>query len=175
MTRLMRISKAGADFIKGWEGLETEAYRDIAGVWTIGYGHTEGFQSGRFNQATVIDAGEADALLREDLRAREEAVRRLVKVPLNQNEFDALVSFEFNTGGLERSTALRRLNAGKRLAAAEALTWWNKATIGGRKTTVPGLARRRAAEAVLFLKPSDPSRRDRCGFGRQRFKPLRPV
>jgi lysozyme len=149
----MRTSRNGVDFIKRWEGLETKAYRDVAGVWTIGYGHTEGFRDGRFGPDAKIKAFEAETLLREDLTPREDIVARLVKVQVNQNEFDALVSFEFNTGGLHRSTALRRLNNENRLGAAEALTWWNKATIAGEIVTVPGLVRRRAAEAVLFLKP----------------------
>lgn len=148
----IKTSDAGVDFIRRWEGLETSAYRDIAGVWTIGYGHLAGFRDGRFGCDSVIDEAAAEALLRADLAPREETVRTLVRVSLNQQEFDALVSFEFNTGALARSTALRRLNAGNRLAAAEALTWWNKATIDGALRIVPGLVRRRAAEALLFLK-----------------------
>ncbi len=147
------ISPDGVAFIKQWEGLETSAYRDVAGVWTIGYGHTAGFREGRFDPASKIDERQADALLRADLAAREATVRRLVALTLNQHEFDALVSFEFNTGALARSTALRLLNAGDRAAAANALTWWNKATVNGELTAVPGLVRRRAAEAALFLKP----------------------
>lgn len=150
----MRVSQSGVQFIKRWEGCELAAYRDIAGVWTIGYGHTEGFRAGRFCAQSRIDALEAETLLRSDLRSREETVEHLVSATLNQNEFDALVSFEFNTGGLARSTALRRLNRGHRVSAAEALTWWNKATVGGKTVIVPGLTRRRAAEAVLFLKPA---------------------
>ena len=149
---IMATSDAGAAFIRRWEGLATTAYRDVAGVWTIGYGHTAGFREGRFGPVSVIDAAEAETLLRYDLVSREETVRRLVRVDVNQHEFDALVSFEFNTGALARSTALRRLNDGNRLAAAEALTWWEKATIDGVLTVVPGLVRRRAAEAVLFLR-----------------------
>ncbi len=148
-----RTSNAGVAFIKKWEGLETKAYRDVAGVWTIGYGHTEGFRDGRFGPGDKIRPFEADMLLREDLKSREETVSELVAVALNQNEFDALVSFEFNTGGLRRSTALRRLNEDNRMGAADALTWWNKARIDDELVAVRGLTRRRAAEAMLFLKP----------------------
>ena len=149
---MMHTSSNGISFIKRWEGLVTKAYRDIAGIWTIGYGHTAGFRDGRFNKSTTLSNKEAELLLRADLASREDTVRRLVRVSLNQNEFDALVSFEFNTGALHRSTALKLLNARNRPAAAEALTWWNKARIGEQLTEVPGLTRRRAAEAELFLR-----------------------
>lgn len=148
----MKISDGGVDFIRRWEGLATSAYCDIAGVWTIGYGHTAGFRDGRFRYDSVIDPGAAELLLRADLAPREETVCRLVRVGLDQHAFDALVSFEFNTGALARSTALRRLNEHDRQGAAEALTWWSKATIDGVLRDVPGLQRRRAAEARLLLK-----------------------
>jgi len=150
---MMEISDEGVAFIKRWEGLRLSAYRDVAGVWSIGYGHTVSFRDGLFDEATSIDEAEADVLLRQDLRHFTTRGNALVRVPLNQNEFDALVSFDFNTGGLERATALTRLNAENRLGAAEALTWWNKARIGGKLMVVEGLARRRAAEAGLFLRP----------------------
>ncbi len=146
---MMRASDRCVDFIRRWEGLETEAYRDVAGVWTIGYGHT----GPDARPGATITEGEAEVLLRRDLVSREQTVDRLVDVALSQNEFDALVSFEFNTGGLACSTALNRLNKGDRLGAAEALCWWNKARINGDLREVEGLTRRRAAEAVLFLTP----------------------
>lgn len=143
----MRTSENGVAFIKEWEGLELQAYQDIAGVWTIGYGHTgSGVAPGR-----KISECEAVRLLAEDLRAREARVASLVAVALAQHEFDALVSFEFNTGGLSRSTALVRLNQGDREGAAEALTWWNKSSVSGALREVRGLTRRRRAEAALFL------------------------
>lgn len=153
MTGLMRASRRGVDFIKRWEGLELVAYRDVAGVWTIGYGHT----GPDIDPGATITEAEAETLLRRDLVSREETVSGLVCVPLNQHEFDALVSFEFNTGGLVRSTTLKRLNKGDRPGAAEALAWWNKARIDGQLVEVAGLTRRRAAEAVLFLTPLRPA------------------
>ncbi len=149
----VRTSPDGVAFIKCWEGLEKRAYLDVAGVWTIGYGHTAGFRDGRFGPASEISEPQAESLLRADLASREGAVRRLVTAAVNRHEFDALVSFEFNTGALARSTALRRLNAGDRVGAAEALTWWNKARVDGALTVIHGLVRRRAAEAALFLTP----------------------
>ncbi|MEO0879876.1 MAG: lysozyme [Pseudomonadota bacterium] len=156
----MRISQNGVELLKKFEGLETRAYEDIAGIVTIGYGHTGAYPSGFRLKGSVqlgdeITEAEAEELLRADLRPREQAVERLTSVPLNQNEFDALVSFVYNVGenAYRNSTARRRLNKEDRDGAAEALTWWNKATIGGVLRPVKGLTRRRAAEAALFTTP----------------------
>ena len=149
----MKTSQDGIDLIKRFEGLELEAYQDIAGIWTIGYGHIETARPGM-----RISEAEAETLLQRDLKPREQAVGRLVSVDLNQNEFDALVSFVYNVGvnAFRRSTARRRLNSGDRIGAADALTWWNKATVGGVLREVTGLTRRRAAERALFLTPANP-------------------
>ncbi len=149
----MRTSENGIALIKRWEGLELQSYQDIAGVWTIGYGHTE---TAGPNQK--ISEREAEELLRRDLEPRERAVGDLTSVPLNQNEFDALVSFVYNVGAgaYRNSTARKRLNRGDRVGAAEALTWFSKATIGGVLREVNGLKRRRAAEQALFLTPVNP-------------------
>lgn len=149
----MKISQNGVDLIKRFEGLELEAYQDIAGIWTIGYGCTRTEYAYEGNRITEA---EAERLLRLDLASREETVTRVVRAPLNQNQFDALVSFEFNTGGLSGSTALARLNGSPPdyIGAAEALTWWNKAKVGGVLREVQGLTRRRAAEKELFLTPA---------------------
>jgi lysozyme len=149
----MRTSENGIALIKRWEGLELESYQDIVGVWTIGYGHTE---TAGPNQK--ISEREAEELLKRDLEPRERAVGDLTSVPLNQNEFDALVSFVYNVGvnAYRNSTARKRLNRGDRVGAAEALTWFNKATIGGVLREVNGLKRRRASEQALFLTPVNP-------------------
>lgn len=148
----MRVSHNGVYLIKRFEGLELEAYRDIAGVWTIGYGCTRPEYAYEGNRITEA---EAERLLRLDISSREKTVDDVVRPPLNQNQFDALVSFEFNSGGLAGSTALARLNGNPpdHIGAADALTWWNKATVNGVKREVMGLTRRRAAEQELFLTP----------------------
>ncbi len=150
----MKISARGIELIKQFEGLELEAYQDIAGVWTIGYGHT----GSDVEPGMRISEREAEALLRRDLKSRENAVENFTSVDLNQNEFDALVSFVYNVGAeaYRRSTARRRLNRNDRLGAADALTWWNKATVGGVLREIAGLTRRRAAERALFLTPTNP-------------------
>lgn len=150
----MKTSENGVNLIKRFEGLELEAYQDIAGIWTIGYGHT----GDDVTPGMTITAAQAEAMLRRDLGPREAAVSDAVKVQLNQNEFDALVSFVYNVGAaaFRGSTALGRLNAypSDRIGAAEALTWFNKATVGGVLREVMGLTRRRAAEKELFLTPA---------------------
>jgi lysozyme len=144
---LMKTSALGVALVKQFEGLRTCAYLDAAGIWTIGYGHTgDDVRSG-----VRIDAAEAEALLRQDLAAAEEAVHALVTQPLAQPSFDALVSFVFNIGAaaFAGSTLLRKLNAGDIEGAAAEFERWRYA--GGR--VLPGLLRRRIAERTLFLSP----------------------
>ncbi|GJL92008.1 glycoside hydrolase family protein [Hyphococcus sp.] len=149
----MKISESGIALLKRFEGLELEAYQDIAGIWTIGYGHT----GPDVQPGMKISERDAEELLRRDLKPREQAVASAAKPPLNQNEFDALVSFVYNVGAnaYRGSTALKRLNKGDRIGAADALTWWNKATVDGVLREVVGLTRRRAAERALFLTPTE--------------------
>lgn len=140
-----RVNAAGLDLIRRYEGLRLTAYLCPAGVWTIGYGHTGDVQPGQ-----TITRERADELLRADLRNAEGAVSRLIRVPLSDNEFSALVSFAFNCGigALEGSTLRRHLNGGLRLAAAG--EFWRWCYGGGRR--LEGLVRRRADERALFLK-----------------------
>lgn len=149
----MKTSARGIALIKKWEGLELEAYQDIAGVWTIGYGHTASAKPGLVWTEQI-----AEAALTRDLESREDAVARLVTAPLTQNRFDALVSLIYNIGigAFQTSTVRKRINRGDSDAAiAEAWGWFNKATIGGVLREVTGLKRRRAAEIALFLEPQD--------------------
>ena len=140
----MKTSQAGIDLIKSFEGLYLNAYEDVVGIWTIGYGHTGDVQSGE-----TISEEEAEMLLAGDLEESEEAVERYVTVDLEQHEFDALVSFTFNcgAGALKSSTLLKLLNNGNRQGAAAQFLRWDKA--GGKR--VAGLTRRRKAEMEMFL------------------------
>ena len=137
-------SQAAIDLVKASEGLRLEAYQDAGGVWTIGYGHTRDVQPG-----DVITQQQADDFLQADLAEAAEAVASLVKVPLNQGQFDALCDFVFNLGegDLERSTLLRLLNAGNYQAAAQQFRVWVMAA----GEVLPGLVKRRAAERDLFV------------------------
>jgi len=140
----MKISNTGIDFIKRWEGLRLTAYRCPAQVWTIGYGHTKTARRGM-----TITEKEAERLLRQDVEVYEYSVRKLVQVELNQNQYDALVSFCFNVGrgAFAQSTLLRVLNEGNYQRTAREFHKWVHA---GRKV-LPGLVARREAESEMFL------------------------
>lgn len=140
----MSTSDAGINFIKQFEGLRLKAYKDVVGVWTIGYGTTKGVKSGQ-----EITEVEAEKFLRADVTEFEAAVNKVVKVPLAQHEFDALVSFAYNVGktALANSSLLTLLNAGERARAADQFLRWDKAK--GR--VIAGLTRRRNAERAMFL------------------------
>lgn len=149
----MQISDAGVALVKSFEGYLTlqkdgscVAYLCPAKVPTIGWGCTEGVSLGM-----RWSAAEAESGLRRELAKFEAGVSRLVTVEINQNEFDALVSFSYNVGlgALQKSSLLKKLNAGDRAGAAAAFGLWNK---GGGKV-LNGLVARRAREAALFLKP----------------------
>lgn len=141
----MEISQNGIDLIKRFEGCRLAAYRCPAGVWTIGYGHTgKDVYSG-----LMITQEQAEMLLKKDISAHANYVSRLVKVSLNQNQFDALVSFEFNVGcgNFGNSTLLKLLNQGRYIDAANQFARW-KYTNG---KMCLGLEKRRLAEKELFL------------------------
>ena len=139
----MNYSDAGLDLTEESEGCRLIAYQDSVGVWTIGYGHTRGVVSGM-----TCTQAQAEAWLREDILSAIADVNRLVKVPLTQGEFDALVDFDFNLGGgaLRGSTLLRLLNGGDHAGAAEQFERWDRA--GGH--VLAGLLRRRLAEEAEF-------------------------
>jgi lysozyme len=139
----MITSAAGIALIKRFEGLRTAAYRDAAGVLTIGYGHTSKAGPPLVHEGMTITPREADMILSRDVRKFEERVAKAVKVPLNQAQFDSLVSFIFNTGRLEDTTLLRVLNRGDYAAVPAQMMRWTRA--GGK--TLQGLVNRRAAEA----------------------------
>lgn len=146
----MRTSANGRKFIEQFEGLYLKTYNDGTGVMTIGYGHTSSAGAPKVYRGQTITEEQADSILSSDLGKVEDQVNSLVKVSINQNQFDALVSFHFNTGALGRSTVLKKLNAGDYNGAADALLLYNRG--GGR--VMAGLVRRRQAERKLFLTPS---------------------
>jgi len=138
------LSNQGAKFIAGFEGFRADAYWDQWGsVWTIGFGHTGGVRPGE-----KVTKEQALKVLREDAATAGQAVKDLVDVELSQKQFDALVSFCFNLGGgaLAESTLLKKLNRGDYKGAQHQFGRWVHA--GGQ--VLPGLVKRRAAEARLF-------------------------
>lgn len=139
----MIISKNGLDLIKQFESLQLKAYKCSANVWTIGYGHTKNVKEG-----DRISQDQANCFLMQDLYSVERAIVRLVKVKLNQNQFDALCSLIFNIGisAFNKSTLLAKLNKEDYVGAAEQFRRWNKVN----NVVMAGLVRRRQAEEDLF-------------------------
>jgi lysozyme len=150
----MKHTKNATDIITVSEGLKLTAYQDQNKIWTIGYGHTGSHTA----PGTVITQEQALSLLDDDVSMTEKAINSLVTVPLNQNQFDALVSFVFNIGsghfagsikhGMKPSTTFVKLQQSDYKGAADAILFWNKA--GGK--VAGGLVTRRAKERELFLR-----------------------
>lgn len=141
--KIMKISEKGLDLIKFYEGCGYNAYKCAAGVLTIGYGHTKGVKEG-----DLITQQEADALLLHEMDEYEGYINNMVTVDLEQNQFDALVSWVFNLGSsnLSSSTLLKKINNKEFDAVPEQIKRWNKA--GGK--VLDGLIKRRNSEALLF-------------------------
>lgn len=144
----MQMTDNGLLALVRHEGIVPGPYRDVKQVWTFGLGHTAA--AGVPDPATMprgmpadLDAGlrEAFRLFRADLAAYEAEVLRAVRVPLEPHEFDALVSFHYNTGGIAKAALTRHLNAGDRAAAAAAFMGWLKPV---------AIRPRREAERDLF-------------------------
>ena len=135
----MKISKKGIDLIKKFEGCSLVAYKCPSGIWTIGYGHTGGVEKGQ-----KITQKEADSYFINDIKRFELYVEDNVKIKLNQNQFDALVSFTYNCGVAN----LRKLTNNRNTAAiAAAIPLYNKSN--GK--TLEGLKKRRQEEYELFI------------------------
>ena len=143
---MRRINDEGLALIKRWEGLKLEAYRDVGGVLTIGYGST----GSHVHAGLKITESQAEAMLVRDLQRFEKAVDLAVKVDLTDNQFAALVSLAFNigVGAFQGSTLLKVLNAGRYDDVPAQFMRWNK--VG--KKVVDGLTNRRAAECGLWAK-----------------------
>lgn len=155
----MKTSPNGIQFIENEEGVILYAYDDfddkrvtpgqnVRGTLTIGTGHTSAAGAPKVVPGMTITKAQADQILANDLAKVEDTINKATKVALTQNQFDALVSFQFNTGGYTRSSVLRKLNAGDYQGAADALLQWSKAN--GNPTL---LLNRRKRERALFLQP----------------------
>jgi lysozyme len=150
------------DIIQVYEDLKLKAYICPTGYPTIGYGHRL-IENERIGGKIVhllknrlnynISKDEADRLFLEDIRNKESFVKALVKVPLNENQFSALVSFVFNVGqeAFRKSTLLKLLNAGDYSSVPKQLDRWVYGTVNNEKVILGGLKRRREAEGKLFM------------------------
>ncbi|MFI5163180.1 MAG: lysozyme [Sphingobacteriales bacterium] len=155
----MKLSNQGIKLIKGFEGLRLSAYRDIAGIWTIGYGSTCYHDGQSVKPGDKLESVmQADALFANTLGQFEDAVNLNVKTPLTQSQFDALVSFSYNegTGALKGSTLLKKLNDKDYQGAADQFLLWNKITDPQTeaKEVCSDLSARRRQERQLFLSTS---------------------
>jgi lysozyme len=153
---IKEVSGKALTLIKRFEGERLSSYQDQAGIWTIGWGSTYHHDlKRRVQKGDVIDKETALRWLKLDAAGFSDNVKRLVKVPINQNQLDSLTSFSYNVGNnaFANSTLLRKLNQGasKQEVALE-FAKWNKVTINGEKVVSDGLVRRRKLEADLFLK-----------------------
>lgn len=140
----MKVSDKGIAELLSHEALVTSPYKDSVGVWTIGVGHTAG--AGKPNPQTMekgveVPVAELIDLFRRDLAKFEDGVNKAVTVKLARHEFDALVSFHFNTGAIGRASFVKKLNAGDRLGAAAGMLEWKKPA---------EIIKRRTAEMKLF-------------------------
>jgi lysozyme len=169
-----KITEEGKNLIKHFEGIHDGDLTDIglspklcpANVWTEGWGRAMVDKNGKFltssnttyqralSLRTIHNVVEAENALQQDMEDRGSVISRLVKVPMTDNMYNALISFAYNIGlsAFRNSTMLRLLNQGKKVSAANAMLAWNKATVNGKKVVLNGLVRRRAAERELFLK-----------------------
>ncbi len=146
----MNVTDEGLALIRRAEGLRLRSYRDAVGVWTIGYGHTSAAGEPIVKPDQDITEADANAILRRDVEKFAAGVRKAVLREINDQQFSALVSFAYNVGlgAFKSSSVLKAVNAEEFGAVPQRLQLWVKA--GGR--TLPGLVKRRAAEAALFLK-----------------------
>jgi lysozyme len=143
----MTPSQSILDYMKSKEGLRLSAYLDTGGILTIGYGHT----GHDVLPGSTITQEQADILFAEDVQRKAvQAIEYFIKVPLTQNQFDALVSFEFNTGALKAGeTIVSFIN--RKVAPADVATWWKAHYITDAEGHLePGLLSRREYEANLF-------------------------
>lgn len=153
-----QINAHGLDKLKQWEGLRKTAYKDSAGVWTIGYGHTAAAGSPRPTPKMTITEQKAEEILTSDLTQYEKAVEQSVKVTLTDNQFAALVSFTYNVGigAFKNSTLLKKLNKGEYDAVPSEMMKWVKC--GGKQNQ--GLINRRRAEGYLWMEGEFVSSKD---------------
>ena len=145
----MSVSNKGVYLICEFEGKRLVAYDDGVGVWTIGFGTIKYPSGNRVKKGDTCTLEQAKEYMRHDLIEFEHTVNSSVKVPLNQNQFDALVSLAYNIGSnaFKSSTLVKKLNTGDYQGAADQFNVWVNA--GGKR--MQGLVNRRDREKLLFL------------------------
>ena len=145
----MNLSDNGYDVIKSFEGVRNNAYKDSVGIWTVGIGFIT-VDGVKVNESTTLTDDQIKTQFFAQITKYEDAVNQAVTSELNQNQFDALVSFTFNLGGaaLRSSTLLKKVNIDPSDATiANEFIKWDRA--GGN--VIPGLLKRRQAESNLYF------------------------
>ena len=141
--------------IKNFEGLRLTSYKDIGGVWTIGYGTTYNYKYKRpVQQGDEIDEPTALNWLKIEINKKKDNIKKFIKIAINNNQLDSLISLCYNIGetALKNSTLLKLLNAGKdKVIVANEFLKWNKAKVNGKLQVIEGLTKRRELEKKLFL------------------------
>lgn len=157
-TSIQKITDIGINLVAKFEGFSDKVYLDEAGIWTIGYGHKIYPGEVFYPYGTIrnISVNEAKILLANDMEKASSVVKKYVKVPLTENQFNSLVSFVFNTSSNDEhlfanSTLLRKLNSGDYVGAANELKRWVYVTKNGQKVVSNGLIARRETERNLFI------------------------
>ena len=147
----MKIDSAGLELIKKFESFRAIAYKDTAGLWTIGWGHL--IKKGE-KFLGPISSVQGQTLLLQDVQEAVDCVNANTTITLNQNQFDSLVSFTYNVGceALRESSLLKYVNLGNFTAAAAEFHKWNHDRVNGKLVVVNGLTNRRNLEAQLFMK-----------------------
>lgn len=149
---MTQVNQATIDLIAKWEGCKLKAYKDVAGVWTVGYGLTSRAGFLDVGPDTELTQEEADWYLEKVVDDFASKIRPMIAAPINENQFGAFVSLAYNigTGAFSRSSALKHFNAGRTELVPDAIRMWKKA--GGK--VVQGLINRREDEIRLFITPA---------------------
>lgn len=149
------INSAGAELITRSESIRLKAYKCPAGVWTIGRGHTNGVKDG-----DTITAEQEAVMFTKDMLDWERQIQLVLIRRPNDNQMAAFICFAFNVGmgAFKSSSVLKAFERGDDAAAARSFMLWDKATVNGKKVSLPGLTTRRAGEAALYLTPTDGER-----------------
>jgi lysozyme len=143
----MKTGKEGINLIKKWEGCILTAYKCSAGKWTIGYGNTFYENNAKVKEGDKITKERAESLLSNLLPKFEDVVNKKVSVPLHQNQFDALVSYTWNTGGSD--TLFNMINS--KANDKDIRKWFETKYITANGKRIEGLVNRRKDEANLYF------------------------
>lgn len=151
----MSVPQQAVDLIKDFEGFQSQAYKDIVGIWTVGYG----FTGEDVKEGVRITPDQADQMLKDRLKYYARSVQQACTLTPSPFQLGAMTSLAYNVGvgNFQKSTLLKRHNSGQHEAAADQFLVWNKARISGVLQEVAGLTRRRVAERAMYIEGTSPN------------------